>query len=122
VKIAGSVNGRLAEIAISDEGIGFDERYALRIFRVFERLHGRGVYPGTGIGLALCRKIVERHGGTITATSAPGEGATFVVTLPVEHADGQDDWIAAPDAPGDDAGVTAAATSDRNGEQPYVAV
>jgi light-regulated signal transduction histidine kinase (bacteriophytochrome) len=122
VKVTGRVEGRLAEIAVSDDGIGFDERYAQRIFRVFERLHGRGAYPGTGIGLALCRKIVERHGGTITATSAPGEGATFLVTLPVEHAGEQLEWIAAPDASGHETAVTAAASNDRNGEQPYVAV
>jgi signal transduction histidine kinase len=122
VKVTGRVDGRLAEIAVSDDGIGFDERYAQRIFRVFERLHGRGVYPGTGIGLALCRKIVERHGGTITATSAPDEGATFLVKLPLEHSDEELEWIAAADASGREAGFTAAAGNDRSGEQPYVAV
>jgi signal transduction histidine kinase len=122
VKVTGRVNGRLAEIAVSDDGIGFDERYALRIFRVFERLHGRGVYPGTGIGLALCRKIVERHGGTITATSAPGEGATFLVALPLEHSDEQLEWLAAADAAGNEAGFAAPAGNDRKGEQRYVAV
>jgi signal transduction histidine kinase len=122
VKVVGRVDGRLAEIAVSDDGIGFDERYAQRIFRVFERLHGRGVYPGTGIGLALCRKIVERHGGTITATSAPGEGATFLVTLPLEHSDGELEWIAGLDPTGREAGFTAATSNDRSGEQPYVAV
>ena len=67
---------------VSDNGIGFDARYAERIFRVFERLHPRDVFTGTGIGLALCRRIVERHGGEIVAESRDGEGARFTVTLP----------------------------------------
>jgi light-regulated signal transduction histidine kinase (bacteriophytochrome) len=73
-------------LVIEDNGIGFDEKYLDRIFNVFQRLHGRGEYEGTGIGLAVCRKIVERHGGTITAKSRPGQGATFVVTLPLRQA------------------------------------
>jgi signal transduction histidine kinase len=71
------------QLTVRDNGIGFDPQYAGRIFRVFERLHGRRQYPGTGIGLALCRKIAERHGGTVTAEAEPGVGATFTVTLPV---------------------------------------
>jgi light-regulated signal transduction histidine kinase (bacteriophytochrome) len=71
--------------AIEDNGIGFDEKYLDRIFTVFQRLHGRNQYEGTGIGLAVVRKIVERHGGTITAKSVIGEGATFLVTLPAKH-------------------------------------
>jgi PAS domain S-box-containing protein len=73
----------LCELSITDNGIGFDEKYLDRIFTVFQRLHSKTDYEGTGIGLAICRKIVDRHGGTITARSSPGEGATFVVTLPV---------------------------------------
>ena len=77
-----SVDG-YCEITVSDNGIGFDEKYADRIFEIFQRLHGRSSYDGTGIGLALCRRIVERHGGTISATSKPGDGATFHVKLPI---------------------------------------
>jgi PAS domain S-box-containing protein len=73
-------------ITVRDNGIGFDEKYTGRIFNVFQRLHGRGEYEGTGIGLAVCEKIVKRHGGSITAKSRPGEGAAFIVTLPVSHA------------------------------------
>ena len=70
---------------MEDNGIGFDEKYLDRIFQPFQRLHGRSQYEGTGMGLAICRKIVERHGGTITAKSVPGKGATFIVTLPVKQ-------------------------------------
>lgn len=68
---------------VEDEGIGFDPQYAERIFGMFERLHGREAYEGTGIGLALCRRIVERHGGGIRAEGRPGEGAAFEFTLPL---------------------------------------
>lgn len=74
------------ELCVKDNGIGFDEKYLDKIFAVFQRLHGRGVYEGTGIGLAICRKIAERHGGAITARSKPGEGATFFVMLPIRQA------------------------------------
>jgi signal transduction histidine kinase len=70
------------QIAIQDNGIGFDEKYLDRIFTIFERLHGRRDFSGTGIGLAVCRKIVERHAGTITAKSQPNTGTTFMITLP----------------------------------------
>ena len=70
-------------LTVKDNGIGFEPQYSGRIFRVFERLHGRSQYPGTGIGLALCRKIVERHGGSIGAEGELGVGSIFTVTLPI---------------------------------------
>ncbi len=89
IKVSGKLhnNGRpqQCEITVEDNGIGFNEKYLDRIFTPFQRLHGRGEYEGTGIGLAVCRKIVERHGGTLTAKSTPGEGTTFIVTLPVNQ-------------------------------------
>lgn len=74
-------------ICVADNGIGFDERYLDRIFGIFQRLHGRGEYEGTGVGLAVCRKIVERHGGQLTARSREGEGSTFIITLPRRQLD-----------------------------------
>ncbi|MBC7814980.1 MAG: PAS domain-containing protein [Burkholderiales bacterium] len=71
------------QIKVSDNGIGFEQQYAERIFSAFQRLHGRSEYEGTGIGLAICRRIVERHGGTITAQGESGVGATFIVILPL---------------------------------------
>jgi two-component system, LuxR family, sensor kinase FixL len=70
-------------ITVEDNGIGFDEKYKERIFGVFQRLHPREVFEGLGLGLALCRKIVERHGGAITAHGAPGRGSVFEIVLPV---------------------------------------
>lgn len=85
VEIQGCVcDGDQYRITVTDHGIGFDEKYTERIFQVFQRLHGRLEYEGTGIGLSVCRRIVERHGGTITVKSAPGQGATFIVQLPLE--------------------------------------
>lgn len=69
-------------ITVEDNGIGFEETYLERIFQPFQRLHSFGQYEGSGMGLAICRKIVERHGGTITARSQPEQGSTFIVTLP----------------------------------------
>jgi signal transduction histidine kinase len=83
---AESNGAQRCQIRVEDNGIGFDEKYRDRIFAVFQRLHSRQNYEGTGIGLAICRKITERHGGTITAHSLPGQGATFVVTLPMHQA------------------------------------
>lgn len=70
------------QVVVRDNGIGFDAQYRERIFEVFQRLHGPGRYAGTGIGLALCRKIIEQHGGTISADATPGHGAVFQFTLP----------------------------------------
>lgn len=75
----------LCRIYVKDNGIGFDEKYLDRIFTIFQRLHGRHQYEGTGIGLAVCRKIVDRHGGVITAKSQLYEGSTFIITLPVRN-------------------------------------
>ena len=80
-----SLGGELCQITVEDNGIGFDEKYLDRIFTIFQRLHSRSEYQGTGVGLAVCRKIVERHSGTITATSTPGQGAKFLVTLPANQ-------------------------------------
>jgi PAS domain S-box-containing protein len=80
--------GGTCRISIADNGIGFDEKYLDRVFAIFQRLHGRGDYEGTGIGLAICRRIVERHGGTITARSKPGQGSTFIFTMPLLQKNG----------------------------------
>ena len=80
---AGGTEQELCELTIKDNGIGFDEKYSEKIFAMFQRLHGRNEYEGTGVGLAVCRRIADRHGGTIAAKSKAGEGATFTVTLPL---------------------------------------
>jgi signal transduction histidine kinase len=80
-------------IDVTDNGIGLEPRFAERIFAPFERLHSRAEFPGTGIGLAICRKIAARHGGTITVSSVPGSGTTFHVLLPAVHVATSDvDW------------------------------
>lgn len=78
----------MAEITVEDSGIGFDPKFAERIFGVFQRLHSREEYAGSGIGLALCRKIASRHGGSIEAEGVPGQGARFTVRLPLTHPSG----------------------------------
>ncbi len=70
------------QIDVSDNGIGFEQKYVDRIFQVFQRLHSKGMFAGTGIGLAICEKVAANHGGAITATSQPGQGTTFSVYLP----------------------------------------
>lgn len=85
----GSPVPKRCQIIVEDNGIGFDEKYLDRIFNVFQRLHSRSEFEGTGMGLAICRKIAERHGGSITAESSPGQGAKFIVTLPIQQRTGE---------------------------------
>jgi PAS domain S-box-containing protein len=86
-RVLGGANPARVELRVEDNGIGFDDQHTDRIFQPFARLHGRSAYEGTGMGLAICRRIVERHGGTIESTSRPGEGSVFTVVLPKEHPD-----------------------------------
>jgi light-regulated signal transduction histidine kinase (bacteriophytochrome) len=82
IRIYSVENKGTVTIFVEDNGIGFEEKYLGKIFQPFQRLYGRNdEHTGTGMGLAICRKIVQRHGGTITAKSMPGEGSTFLVTL-----------------------------------------
>jgi|GEM_PF-5349077 len=79
--VAGSAGDRFCEVMVADKGIGFEPDYAEKIFQVFQRLHGRSEYPGTGVGLSIVRKVAESHGGVAWAESEPGRGATFYVRL-----------------------------------------
>jgi PAS domain S-box-containing protein len=86
MKVFGRSDGnRMCEIFVQDNGIGFDQQFAELIFRPYQRLHTRSEYEGTGMGLAICRKIVERHGGTIRAESQPGKGSVFIISLPLKQ-------------------------------------
>ena len=82
IQIKARAGGGVWTISVEDNGIGFDEKYADRIFEVFQRLHGVGQYQGNGIGLAVCRRVIEHHGGKLWANSKPGQGPTFLFTLP----------------------------------------
>jgi signal transduction histidine kinase len=85
VRIDARLEGDWCVITVADNGIGFDEKYLEKIFTIFQRLHGKQEYEGTGVGLAVCRRIVARHGGSISARSQVGQGATFTIRLPVRQ-------------------------------------
>ena len=85
-QLAGAGPGEeICQIVVADNGIGFEEQYVEQVFTLFQRLHSRQEYEGTGIGLAVCRKIAHRHGGSIVAKSEKGQGATFIIKLPVKQ-------------------------------------
>src|SRR5690606_18129240 len=82
VQITGRTDAEAVVIEVSDNGIGIENEYLDQVFKPFKRLHGVGKYEGSGIGLSVCRKIVERHGGRIDVTSTPGSGSRFTISLP----------------------------------------
>ena len=82
IRVEAADRGEAWELRVADNGIGIEPQYFERIFMVFQRLHNKAEYPGTGIGLAICKKVVERHGGQLRVESAPGAGSAFIFTLP----------------------------------------
>ena len=93
ISCASEVDGKPGQcrLTVSDNGIGFDMKYKERIFGVFQRLHGRGAYEGSGVGLAICSRIVTRHRGTLDVDSAVGEGTTFTIDLPCRQEGASDE-------------------------------
>jgi light-regulated signal transduction histidine kinase (bacteriophytochrome) len=93
VLVSAQILDSKCQIQVKDNGIGFEEQYLDRIFKPFQRLHSRQEYEGSGMGLAICRRIVERHSGEITASSKPGVGSTFTVTLPIFQTIGERAYV-----------------------------
>jgi signal transduction histidine kinase len=95
LRTVGEGDERVIELSVTDNGIGFEEKHSERIFEPFKRLHDQGKYEGTGVGLTICARIAERLDGSIRATSRPGEGSAFIVTLPASLLDPHQDVSAA---------------------------